>query len=55
MDIITINLIISSLILFFNFIDKLKCKHCQSGCFESDCIRTPATTPTDTLSLLGKD
>ena len=45
MDILTINLIISSLTLFFNFIDKLKFKHCQSGCCESDCLRTPTQTP----------
>jgi hypothetical protein len=55
MDIITINLIISSLTLFFNFIDKLRCKHCQSGCFESDCLRTPPTTPIDKMSLLEDD
>jgi len=48
MDILTINLIISSLTLFFSFIDKLKIKHCESSCFkgcESDCMKTPPTTP----------
>lgn len=48
MDILTINLIISSLTLFFSFIDKLKIKHCESSCFkgcESDCMKTPPSTP----------
>lgn len=48
MDILIINLIISSLTLFFSFIDKLKIKHCESSCLkgcESDCLRSPPTTP----------
>ena len=55
MDIITINLIISSLTLFFNFIDKLRCKHCHSGCIDSDCLRSPPSTPKDRLSLVDED
>jgi hypothetical protein len=48
MDIITVNLIISSLTLLFSFLDKLKFKHCESSCFkgcEGDCLRTPPNTP----------
>ena len=45
MDILTINLIISSLTLLFTFLEKLKFKHCESTCCESDCMRTPPTTP----------
>jgi hypothetical protein len=48
MDMITVNLIISSLTLLFTFIEKLKFRHCESSCFkgcESDCLRTPQITP----------
>jgi hypothetical protein len=45
MDIITVNLIISSLTLIVNLIGNLHFKHCQSGCCESDCIKTPPSTP----------
>ena len=48
MDMITVNLIISSLTLLFTFIEKLKFRHCESSCFkgcESDCLKTPPSTP----------
>jgi len=60
MDMITVNLIISSLTLLFTFIEKLKFRHCESSCFkgcESDCLRTPQITPqvsTEKLNLLNR-
>ena len=55
MDMITVNLIISSLTLLFTFIEKLKFRHCESSCFkgcESDCLRTPPTTPDNEREIL---
>ena len=48
MDMITVNLVISSLTLLFTFIEKLKFRHCESSCFkgcESDCLKSPPSTP----------
>ncbi len=45
MDLLTVNLIVSSLTLFFTFLEKLKFKHFESNCFkgcECDCFRTPS-------------
>ena len=55
MELITINLIISSLTLLFSFLEKLKFKHCESNCFkgcESDCMKTPPTSPTEEKEIL---
>ena len=60
MEIITVNLIISSLTLLFTFIEKLKFRHCESSCFkgcESDCLRSPPSTPhesTENLNFLKR-
>lgn len=60
MEIITVNLIISSLTLLFTFIEKLKFRHCESSCFkgcESDCLRSPPSSPhesTEKLNLLNR-
>lgn len=45
MDLIVVNLIVSSLILLFSFIEKLKCKHVEGCCFSSDCIRSSNSQP----------
>ena len=60
MEMITVNLIISSLTLLFTFIEKLKFKHFESSCLkgcECDCLRTPPVTPncsTEKLNLLNR-
>jgi len=58
MDMITVNLIISSLTLLFTFIEKLKFRHCESSCFkgcESDCLKSPPSTPrVSTENLLNR-
>jgi len=46
---------VSSLTLFFSFLEKLKFRHCESSCFkgcESDCLRTPPTTPDNEREIL---
>ena len=45
MDAISVNLIISSLTLVVNLIGNLHFKHCHSLCFDSDCMKTPPSTP----------
>lgn len=55
MELITVNLIISSLALLFTFIEKLKFRHCESSCFkgcEGDCLRTPPSTPHESTEKL---
>lgn len=60
MELITVNLIISSLTLLFSFLEKLKFKHFESSCFkgcECDCLRTPPPSPsqsTEKLNLLNR-
>jgi len=56
MELITVNLIISSLTLLFTFIEKLKFRHCESSCFkgcECDCLRSPPTSPNESSDKLN--
>jgi len=55
MDLIIVNLVISSLTLLFSFIEKLKCQHVEGCCFSSDCMRsvnTPSATPMNEKEIL---
>lgn len=57
MELIIVNLVISSLTLLFSFIEKLKCKHVEGCCFSSDCMRsanTPSSTPMNEKEILLK-
>jgi hypothetical protein len=52
MDLIIVNLVISSLTLLFSFVEKLKCRHIEGCCCVSDCVRTPLNTPNNEKEIL---
>lgn len=50
MDTIDYNIIISILTLLSNIIIHFKFRHCHSLCFSSDCVNTPTSTQSHSIS-----
>ena len=45
MDIVILNVILIGLTLLFTFLRGLNFRHCHSLCCDSDCVKTPPSTP----------
>ena len=49
MDEITITLIISVLTMLSNIVLHFKLRHCEAGCFKSDCYKPAGLPPSPTI------